>query len=202
MYFVFCGLYDYDVRNSHCVGSNKWMAVSNDLRHVEGRDCDVSVGIVPSPSFEASAALLIRSVFFWDITRRRMVIVFWPLKMGPIRCPEMSVNNYDTMPRNIPEERGDYPCTCAEGLRKTTKTLGEVSRWPGRDESRRPLEYQSGALPLQPSCWVRMLGVVPPVLTYAIMVWCLILKRCPDRPSFLYNGYLTYPGGKAAGECC
>jgi hypothetical protein len=27
------------------------------------------------------------------------------LKMGPIRCPETSVNNYHTTPRNIPEER-------------------------------------------------------------------------------------------------
>jgi fatty-acid desaturase len=26
-----------------------------------------------------------------------------PVKMGPIRCPETSVNNYHTMPRNIPE---------------------------------------------------------------------------------------------------
>jgi hypothetical protein len=25
--------------------------------------------------------------------------------MGPIRCPETSVNNYHTMPCNIPEER-------------------------------------------------------------------------------------------------
>jgi uracil phosphoribosyltransferase len=27
-----------------------------------------------------------------------------PLKMGPIRCPETSVNNYHMTPRNIPEE--------------------------------------------------------------------------------------------------
>jgi hypothetical protein len=27
------------------------------------------------------------------------------VKMGPIRCPETSVNNYHTTPRNIPEER-------------------------------------------------------------------------------------------------
>jgi hypothetical protein len=25
--------------------------------------------------------------------------------MGPIRCPETSVNNYHTTPRNVPEER-------------------------------------------------------------------------------------------------
>jgi hypothetical protein len=29
----------------------------------------------------------------------------WPVKMGQIRCPETSVNNYHTTPRNIPEER-------------------------------------------------------------------------------------------------
>jgi hypothetical protein len=29
----------------------------------------------------------------------------WPVKMGPIRCPETSLNNYHTTPRNIPEER-------------------------------------------------------------------------------------------------
>jgi hypothetical protein len=27
----------------------------------------------------------------------------WPVKLGPIRCPETSVNNYHTKPRNIPE---------------------------------------------------------------------------------------------------
>jgi hypothetical protein len=27
------------------------------------------------------------------------------VKMGPIRCPETSANNYHTTPRNIPEER-------------------------------------------------------------------------------------------------
>jgi hypothetical protein len=27
----------------------------------------------------------------------------WPLKMWPIRCPETSVNNYHTTPRNIPK---------------------------------------------------------------------------------------------------
>jgi hypothetical protein len=28
--------------------------------------------------------------------------------MGPIRCPETSVNNYHTTPRNIPEERRSH----------------------------------------------------------------------------------------------
>ena len=29
----------------------------------------------------------------------------WPLKLGPIRCPETSVKNYHSTLRNIPEER-------------------------------------------------------------------------------------------------
>jgi len=29
----------------------------------------------------------------------------WPLKMGPISCPETSLNNYQPRLRNVPEER-------------------------------------------------------------------------------------------------
>jgi hypothetical protein len=36
------------------------------------------------------------------------VLDSWPLKMGPIRCPETSVNNYHTTSRNIPEGRRNY----------------------------------------------------------------------------------------------
>jgi hypothetical protein len=49
-----------------------------------------------------------RSALCWDITRLLVVIVYrrfgttysdsWPVKMGPIRCPETSVNNYHTTP--------------------------------------------------------------------------------------------------------
>jgi hypothetical protein len=61
-----------------------------------------------------------RSALFWDITQRRVVIVYRlfgttyqsylkksrsPLKMGPIGCPETSVQNYRTTLLNIPEER-------------------------------------------------------------------------------------------------
>jgi hypothetical protein len=65
-----------------------------------------------------------RSALFWDITRRRVVTVhrrfgttyrshlhgsrvrvLFTVKMVQIRCPETSVNNYHTTPRNIPEER-------------------------------------------------------------------------------------------------
>jgi hypothetical protein len=43
----------------------------------------------------------LRSAFFWDITRRRVVIVFR-------RCPETSVIKYHTTPRNTPEERRSH----------------------------------------------------------------------------------------------
>jgi hypothetical protein len=32
----------------------------------------------------------------------------WPLKVGLIRCPETSVNNYHTTPRNFPEQRRSH----------------------------------------------------------------------------------------------
>jgi hypothetical protein len=81
--------------------------------------------------FEASATMM-TSALFWDIARRRVIIVYrrlrttylshlhgwrireakdsWPLKMGPMQCPETSVNNYHTTPCNIPEERRCYSC--------------------------------------------------------------------------------------------
>jgi hypothetical protein len=46
--------------------------------------------------------MLMRSALLWDITRCRTLD---RVQMGPIRCPETSVNNYHTTPLNIPEER-------------------------------------------------------------------------------------------------
>ena len=93
------------------------------------------ISITAHTWFQASAALYMRSALFWGITRRHVVIVYrrfgttyrshlqwprfragkkrkkkdysnsWPVKIGPTRCPETSVNNYHTTPRNIPEER-------------------------------------------------------------------------------------------------
>jgi hypothetical protein len=67
--------------------------------------------------FQASAAMLMKSMVFWVITRRRVVIIYrrffagflsysesWPVKMGPTCCPETSVNNYHTTPCNYPED--------------------------------------------------------------------------------------------------
>jgi hypothetical protein len=38
----------------------------------------------------------------------------WPLKMGPIRCPETSVQKYNSMLRNIPEEHRSHLHIAAE----------------------------------------------------------------------------------------
>jgi hypothetical protein len=32
----------------------------------------------------------------------------WPLKKGPTGCPETSLNNYQSTPRNVPEERRSH----------------------------------------------------------------------------------------------
>jgi hypothetical protein len=91
--------------------------------------------------FQGSAAML-RSALFWDITRRCVVIVYrrfgttyrshlhgsrvpWPVKMGPIRRPETSVNTYHTTPRNIPEE-----CSSLSSFRNVWSYADEVT-WPG-----------------------------------------------------------------------
>jgi hypothetical protein len=38
---------------------------------------------------------------------------YWPMKMGPTRCPETSVNNYHTTPCNYPKDhRLQYPLVC------------------------------------------------------------------------------------------
>jgi hypothetical protein len=62
---------------------------------------------------------LMTSALFLDITQRQMVNLywhfgtmyqphlhwtFWPLKMGPIYCPEMSLNVYYSTLRNTPDE--------------------------------------------------------------------------------------------------
>jgi hypothetical protein len=64
--------------------------------------------------------LAYRSALFWDITQRRMVILYrlfgtthrsmtsWPLKMGPAGCPETSVKNYRSTLHNVREERNSH----------------------------------------------------------------------------------------------
>jgi hypothetical protein len=73
------------------------------------------------------AVSFLRSALFWGVTQRRVVIPYsrfrttyrsseagvlhwtsWPLKMGPIRCPETSVKGYHSTLRNTPEERRSH----------------------------------------------------------------------------------------------
>jgi hypothetical protein len=63
-----------------------------------------------------------RSSLFFDVTQRRLVVIYRrfakyygphlqessgpsPLKMGPTGCPETSVTKYKSTLRNIPEEQ-------------------------------------------------------------------------------------------------
>ena len=75
--------------------------------------------------FKSSAAVQMRSSFFWNVTQRGMVFSYrrfettyrthlqatssqrmvWPLVMEQIGCPETSVTNYQSTLRNIPEDR-------------------------------------------------------------------------------------------------
>jgi hypothetical protein len=41
-----------------------------------------------------------------------------------------------------------YPDICLEELKKTTKTLNQDSRYPGRDSNREPPKYKSKQLSL------------------------------------------------------
>jgi hypothetical protein len=64
----------------------------------------------PSSRFQASVVMLMTAALFWHIMQRQMVILYWclgtmyqsylqgprPLKMGPVGCPEMLVQNYNS----------------------------------------------------------------------------------------------------------
>jgi hypothetical protein len=75
--------------------------------------------------YKVSAAKWMSSALFWVVTQRIVAIPYrrfrdigsifkgldsywisWPLKMGPIVCPETSVTNYHYMPRKISKDRG------------------------------------------------------------------------------------------------
>jgi hypothetical protein len=45
---------------------------------------------------------------------------------------------------------GYYPGICLEGLRKTTKSFSENSRFPGRDLNAGPSVYEAGVLTTRP----------------------------------------------------
>jgi hypothetical protein len=69
--------------------------------------------LVPTPS------LILLAVVTSHVSRPRYAVQFlcyrfsfllesWPVKMGPIRCPETSVNNYHTTPCNYSEDHRFY----------------------------------------------------------------------------------------------
>ena len=65
--------------------------------------------------FQASAAVLMRSATFWDVTLRRLVILYrrfgttyWPPKVEVMGRPETSIQNCQSTLRKIPEERRSY----------------------------------------------------------------------------------------------
>jgi hypothetical protein len=72
--------------------------------------CNPSLTLV-LPYWLSSRLLIATPRALSMILRYRLLAFFlfysdsWPVKMGPIRCAETSVNNYRTTPRNIPEER-------------------------------------------------------------------------------------------------
>jgi hypothetical protein len=73
--------------------------------------------------FKILTAVLFSTVVFWVMTPCNFIewlfrnigihlwndklsyLESWPVKMGPIRCPETSANNYHTTPCNYPEDR-------------------------------------------------------------------------------------------------
>ena len=82
-----------------------------------------------------------KSAPFWDITERRVVIIYWrfgttyrshihgsrssrtwPLKMGPIGCPETSAQNYHSTPRNNPEAHRSHR-HCSGSLKSRINSL-------------------------------------------------------------------------------
>jgi len=81
-----------------------------------GRWCHVAqVQLVISCNVQVEKSCTIKSSFFWDATEPRLPTFREKLsvpssrvklsKMGPIGCPETSVTNYQSTPRNIPENR-------------------------------------------------------------------------------------------------
>jgi hypothetical protein len=54
----------------------------------------------------------------------------WPLKMGPIHCPEMQVNNYHTLLHNAPEEhRSHQHCSGSLKLRFVVTSLTVIEHY-------------------------------------------------------------------------
>jgi len=64
----------------------------------------ITENLSPPPTLPCINSILGELALFLD---------FWPLKMGPIGCPETSVINYHYSLFNKPEERSSEPCSNA-----------------------------------------------------------------------------------------
>jgi hypothetical protein len=106
----------------------------------------------------------------------------WPVKMRPTRCPETSVNNYNTTPRNIPEERRSHQHRGWSLKSRLFGVLFPICRGA----------LQSGAQ-FQPKCWNPVLrdlvwtAVSPGFWDFAILLYiCTVsgwfgIKPCRIR---------------------
>jgi hypothetical protein len=117
------------------------------------------------PWFQASAAMLIRSMLVWGITQRRMEItdvsgqrigpIFncqmasRPLKMGPIRCPEMLVRDHHPTLYNTPEERKSHQFR-GGSVKSRTLPISKLFEW--RDTVQCIVRVRTGGDFIR--CWV------------------------------------------------
>jgi hypothetical protein len=96
---------------------------------------------------------LLRSALFWGVTQRQVVIFYrrfettylshpqgwrcrvklhwtsWPLKMGPIRCPETSVKYFHPSLRNTPEESRSHQHQAGNHGKFLTAVLNDGILW-------------------------------------------------------------------------
>jgi hypothetical protein len=144
-----------------------------------------------------------------------------PLKMGPIRCPETSINNYHMTPRNIPEERRShqhrggslksrkrlYPNLVSYAptfLQVVKKITNNLSHWPVSG-SRFEKSISLTELAPTPTCSLLSYLASPKLLDGFRLNFGSILSRVRVRAIFfsgsktpnslLKNGYhLLFPG--------
>lgn len=112
-----------------------WTANIAKMRKSKDRNIELGVARIDFLRFQASASVWLRSALFRVAARRGSVWprrpIFkgqyvqgrtsWPLKAGPICCPEMSVINQTTL-WNSPEER--------RALKNTSLTWPEIAQHP------------------------------------------------------------------------
>jgi hypothetical protein len=100
-----------------------WLALFWDITHRRMVILYRRFGITCRSHFQGSRSLKSRIVHlygkatFRHVQRFERLLSFsswisWPLKMGPKRCPEMSVKDYHSTLRNTPEEGRSHQYRC------------------------------------------------------------------------------------------